>query len=880
MEAESTSDPKFEVGHVLFIDIVGYSKLLINEQSEQVDLLSKIVRATDQARRAEKEGKLTQLPTGDGVALVFRTTPEAPARCALELSRALQSHPRLKVRMGVHSGPVNVITDVNQRANITGAGINIAQRVMDCGDGGHILLSRRAAEDLESYREWRSLLHDLGECEVKHGVRVGVVNLYTQTLGNPHRPQKIRQSQSAVLRPGSVLKAKHLIGGIALLLFVFGIVFWLVRAQRWQTAVIQKQGEQVSTIVDRYQKMQVALVQLAAVEARERQPGEKLTAYEQRGRAYAVLEKDLGLPIGSLAKELPAFALELYHREDTTPLMRAKAAYALDKFGEAEKLSLDAGAQDQQAYANAREVADERRKRAIDAFELAGQSAEKLIHYSDALKSFQNAAQLTDRSRDSLEWAKQQWNIANALQEQGQYAGAEKTYRLAAEEYEHARGPDDPDLLSIRTKISGALRLQGKYAQAEANERDVLERLNKVLGPEHPETLNSRMNLANVLHFEGKNADAEAAHREIIKVKERVLGPEHPDTLRSRNNLALTLYGEGKYAEAEVEHRTVLTLEEKVLGPEHPDTIKCRMNLGNTLDYENKYPEAEKEYRQVLQLDQKVLGPEHPDTLNNRNNLAVALRHEGKFTEAETEYRKVILAMTKVLGPEHPDTLGVRNNLANALDDEGKYAEAETEHRQIQDIRQRVFGANHPDTLQSGVNLAITVLHEGKTAEAEAELASLIKVEEKVLGPQHPDTLYARMCFAGALDSEGKYTLAESQLSQVVALYDKVSGHDDPDCLDARAKLADTLYHEEKYAEAETQFRDVIGTQSRILGPDHPRTIDSYYEFATALRNAGNFGPAKDLALQAVQRARKTLGPEHPNTKKYEKLLADLEAKH
>src|SRR5260370_798482 len=173
---ESSSDVKFEIGHVLFIDIVGYSKLLINEQSEQIQKLKEIVRGTEEVRKAEAEGKLLRLPTGDGGALVFRTTPEAPVLCAIEISRQLQKYPELRVRMGIHSGPVNEVVDLNEQANIAGAAINIAQRVMDCGDAAHILLSKRVADDLEHYPQWRSLLHDLGECEVKHGVRVSIVN--------------------------------------------------------------------------------------------------------------------------------------------------------------------------------------------------------------------------------------------------------------------------------------------------------------------------------------------------------------------------------------------------------------------------------------------------------------------------------------------------------------------------------------------------------------------------------------------------------------------------------------------------------------------------------------------------------------------------------
>ncbi len=182
------SELKLEIGHVLFIDIVGYSKLLISEQSQQIQKLKEIVRETEQFRIAEAEGKLLRLPTGDGGALVFRNTPEAPVLCAIEIAKTLKSHPELRVRMGIHSGPVNEVTDLNEQANIAGAGINIAQRVMDCGDAGHILVSKRVADDLEQYPQWRSILHDLGECEVKHGVRLHLFNLYSGTFGEASLP--------------------------------------------------------------------------------------------------------------------------------------------------------------------------------------------------------------------------------------------------------------------------------------------------------------------------------------------------------------------------------------------------------------------------------------------------------------------------------------------------------------------------------------------------------------------------------------------------------------------------------------------------------------------------------------------------------------------
>jgi TolB-like protein/Tfp pilus assembly protein PilF len=188
---ESESNLRLEIGHVLFIDLVGYSKLLIEEQKERLRQLTDIVLATPRVREATNE-QLVRLPTGDGMALVFRNSAEEPAQCALEIAQALKVHPEVLVRMGIHSGPVSEISDVNSRTNIAGAGINMAQRVMDCGDAGHILLSKRVAEDLEHYGHWNPQLHNLGECEVKHGVRIGLVNLYGDGIGNSQVPQKFQ----------------------------------------------------------------------------------------------------------------------------------------------------------------------------------------------------------------------------------------------------------------------------------------------------------------------------------------------------------------------------------------------------------------------------------------------------------------------------------------------------------------------------------------------------------------------------------------------------------------------------------------------------------------------------------------------------------------
>src|SRR5881394_3542450 len=193
--AEPKPDLQLEIAHLLLIDVVGYSKLLVNEQIELLQELNQIVRGTECFRAAEARGKLGRVPTGDGMALLFFHSPEEPVRCALEISRTLQEHPHIQLRMGVHSGPVNQVTDVNDKTNIAGSGINVAQRVMDCGDAGHILLSGHIAEDLTQYRQWQPYLHDLGECEVKHGLRLHLVNLYKDNLGNPHLPDKLKRGR-------------------------------------------------------------------------------------------------------------------------------------------------------------------------------------------------------------------------------------------------------------------------------------------------------------------------------------------------------------------------------------------------------------------------------------------------------------------------------------------------------------------------------------------------------------------------------------------------------------------------------------------------------------------------------------------------------------
>src|SRR5947209_765788 len=229
--AEGGTTERMVIGHVMFIDIVGYSKLLLNEQRAALAELNSIAQSTEQFRRANQTGELIRLPTGDGMALVFRDSPESPVECAVEIARGYRSLGKFSpVRIGVHSGPVGEIVDVAERKNVAGAGINIAQRVMDCGDAGHILISKHVAEDLEHDERWSGLLQDLGECEVKHGVRISLTNLVGSDFGNPALPGKV----AAFRKVGERGRRQHrlIVTGVILVVALAAAAFALWRTIR------------------------------------------------------------------------------------------------------------------------------------------------------------------------------------------------------------------------------------------------------------------------------------------------------------------------------------------------------------------------------------------------------------------------------------------------------------------------------------------------------------------------------------------------------------------------------------------------------------------------------------------------------------------------
>ncbi len=504
---------------------------------------------------------------------------------------------------------------------------------------------------------------------------------------------------------------------IALLLVLVAASVWIVQGQRRQTGAIQKQNEQVSTIVERYQKMQQALVRLADVEAQSKAPGSKASPEEQRANAYGLLERELA-----------------------TPLMRARAAYALGHFEEAERLSLEGAKQDRQGYESAQAVQEGRRKHAIEGYELAGQSAQKRIQYAEALAHFREAEKLTDRDRTPEDWAEVQYAIADLLIDQGHYNDAENILRSVVLVRTRVLGPEHPDTLRSRGRLDGALWKEYKYVEADADSRALIKLEEKVLGPEHPDTLLARSVLANLLRDQDKFAEAEKEDAELIKLREKVLGPEHLDTLRSRNNLAAELNDQGRFSEAEAQYREIIKVREKVLGPEHPDTLFTRNNLAGVLDDQGKYSEAEAQDRELIKIEERVMGPEHPDTLWSRNNLAVALNDQGKYGEAEAEARALITIQGRVVGLEHPDTLLSRATLARALYGQGKYPEAEADFREVIRLQEKALEPQHPQTLDSYYYFASGLKSQNKLQEAKEFARRAAEGARKVLGPNHPST--------------------------------------------------------------------------------------------------------------------------------------------
>jgi tetratricopeptide (TPR) repeat protein len=624
---------------------------------------------------------------------------------------------------------------------------------------------------------------------------------------------------------------KRWAAGVAIMLALsVGLGVWLLYNQRESTKRIVEAQQAVVTMSQEMTKLREGILKYPRVEAEVRQSQTEENPAVVQQKVYDALSKEVGVDSKVLQQKLPDVAINLQRAPDATTYEKANAAYVANNFDEAERLALQAIDELQKTSSKPAEI--------VQAYQLAGFSAQKRIQFKTALEYFRAAEKLTDRETNATQWADVQHAIGDLLMEQGSYRDAEEVLRAAAEAREHALGADNADTLRSRTRVAYAQYRQGKYNDAVAGFRGIVALEERIFGPMHADTLLARNGLAIALDNAGKPAEAEAEHRRILAIREKVLGPEHPDTLRTRNNIALTLDRQGKHTQAASEYQQVIDLENKVLGPEHPDTLRSRSSFAYALDHQGKYSEAEVNLRDVIRLEEKVLGPEHPDTLISRLRLDKVLMSQGKFAEAETDYRALITLEQKVLGPEHPDTLSARSGLANALQAQGKHSEAAAEYREV------------------------------------------ITLEERVLGPQHPNTLLNRNSLANALMAEHAYIDAENMFRDLISLETKALGAEDALTLRSHRGLANSLFNQGNYSAAEPEYREVLRIAEKLRGPDHLETLDACYDLAGNLARERKLPEAKDLARRAADAARKKLGPNHPATQKYSALLTELETKN
>ncbi|HEX4631854.1 MAG TPA: tetratricopeptide repeat protein [Chthoniobacterales bacterium] len=624
---------------------------------------------------------------------------------------------------------------------------------------------------------------------------------------------------------------KRWAAGVAIMLALsVGLGVWLLYNQRESTKRIVEAQQAVVTMSQEMTKLREGILKYPRVEAEVRQSQTEENPAVVQQKVYDALSKEVGVDSKVLQQKLPDVAINLQRAPDATTYEKANAAYVANNFMEAERLALQAVEELQKNSSKPAEI--------VQAYQLAGFSAQKRIQFKTALDYFRSAEKLTDRQANAAQWADVQHAIGDLLMEQGSYREAEDVLRAAADAREKALGADNADTLRSRTRVAYAQYRQGKYNEAVEGFRGIVGLEERMFGPMHPDTLLARNGLAIALDNAGKPGEAEAEHRRILAIREKVLGPEHPDTLRTRNNIALTLDRQGKHAEAASEYQQVIDLENKVLGPEHPDTLKSRSSFAYALDHQGKYSEAELNLRDVIRLEERVLGPEHPDTLVSRLRLDKVLMSQGKFAEAETDYRALVTLEQKVLGPEHPDTLSARSGLANALQAQGKHSDAAAEYRAV------------------------------------------IALEERVLGPQHPNTLLNRNNLANSLMATNAYVDSQNMFRELIDLETKALGPDDALTMRSHRGLANALFNQGNYSAAEPEYREVLRIAERLRGADHLETLDACYDLAGNLARERKLPEAKDLARRAAETARKRLSPNHPATQKYNALVTELETKN
>jgi hypothetical protein len=508
-------------------------------------------------------------------------------------------------------------------------------------------------------------------------------------------------------------------------------VFWMLHSQ-------SEHGGKVDELARRHSLMEQAFRRLADAERRVRPMDATLEPADRRAAAYALIEQELQLPAGTLAKELPGFARELYESAGSGQLEKARAAYALEKYDDAERWFLE--------YLNTAGGASNPAR--LEALQGAGRSAAAQNRHADALRHFTAAEPLTDKTRDYAAWFEVQWDIALSLYHSGQYAASARLWDELVRTHGALHGPEHEDTVGARFYLALALSAAGETAAAGREYRTLLAHHTMVFGPEDPQTLRVRNNFATVLGNEGRFAESEREYRAVLDIRRRVLGPEDAETLGSRINVARCLEQQGRAEEAAAELRDTIGILTRVCGPEHAYTLGARFALAGALDEGDRHAEAEAEFRELLAIRQRVDGAGHPDTLNIRGNLANVMAKQNRNREAADEYRAVIDGQMRALGPEHPDTLNSRTNLAYILRELGGPEDAEAELRGVLAIRLRLQGADHPDVSHTRVHLALALRDQGKIGAARAEAAAGLRGTEAAFGGAHPKTALARQLVA------------------------------------------------------------------------------------------------------------------------------------
>jgi len=598
MAAEIKQEIALKIAHVLFIDIVAYSKMATDDQRAAVEKLNQIVQSTDEFRKAESENRLLKIATGDGMALIFYDSPEDPVECALEISRALKEHPELRLRMGVHSGPVSGVVDVNGRANVAGAGINIAQRVMDCGDSGHILLSKRVAEDLEQFKHWRPHLYHLGECEVKHGEKIEVVNLFTAELGNSERPKRLTTPAEKTTVP-PVSTARPRLGKRGLMITACIAVAALVIS-----SFLFWQGQKPKTFIP---EKSIAVMPF---ENLSREPDNAYLVDGIQDEILTRLAKVADLRVISRTS-----TQQFKSKPGNLPEIAKQLGVANILEGSAQRLSdqVRVNVQLIRAATDAHLWAETYDRRLTDVFTVETKIATKIADTLQAKFSGSEHRAIAARPTENME--------AHELYLRGRYFAGKRTaddLHRAIDYYNQALAKDPNYALAYAGLANSYVFLQEysnltateAFPKAQAAAARALA-IDDNLGEAHAA-------LAFVL------ADADFNFKEAKREFERAieLNPNYPDAHYFFGISVLLPLGQFDQAIAEIKHAIALD----------PFSVIINANLGLTYIMARRYPEAITQLRKTEELD--------PNSRQVQDRLGTALLLSGDVPGAVAEYEK------------------------------------------------------------------------------------------------------------------------------------------------------------------------------------------------------------------------------------------------